>query len=161
MRDAADIERAMGAHADAVWRACLVYLPAADAEDVFQETFLKYALHDGPFRDDAHARAWLLRVAINGCKDALRAARRRDVSLDERVERLGDRAVDVEAPSELGLREVLDAMSALGDPPRTQLYLALCEGYTAHEIAGICDMPVGTVYSWISRGKRRLREVLS
>ena len=74
MRDAADIERAMGAHADAVWRACLVYLPASDAEDVFQETFLKYALHDEPFRDDAHARAWLLRVAINGCKDALRAA---------------------------------------------------------------------------------------
>ena len=129
MRDAADIERAMGAHADAVWRACLVYLPASDA--------------------------------INGCKDALRAARRRDVSLDERVERLGEGAVDAEAPSELGLREVLDAMSALGDPPRTQLYLALCEGYTAREIAGICDMPVGTVYSWISRGKRRLREVLS
>lgn len=104
MRDAADIERTMGAHAhaDAVWRACLVHLPASDAEDVFQETFLKYALHDEPFRDDAHARAWLLRVAINGCKDALRAARRRDVSLDERVERLGDRAVDVEAPSELG-----------------------------------------------------------
>ncbi|WP_204830928.1 RNA polymerase sigma factor [Olsenella uli] len=161
MRGQAEMERAMGEHADAVWRACLVYLPAADAEDVFQETFLKYALHDEPFRDDAHARAWLLRVAINGCKDALRAARRRDVSLEERVERLGEGAVGAEAPSELGLREVLDAMAALGDPPRTQLYLALCEGYSAREIAGICDMPVGTVYSWISRGKRKLREVLS
>ena len=150
----------MEAHADSVWRACLVYLSAADAEDVFQETFLKYALHDDAFHDEGHVRAWLLRVAINGCKDVLRSARRRDVSLDERMELFGDAAVDAEAPSELGLREVLDAMNALGDPPRTQLYLALCEGYSAREISAICDMPVGTVYSWISRGRRRLREVL-
>lgn len=161
MRDSTDIARTMEAHADSVWRACLVYLSAADAEDVFQETFLKYALHDDAFHDEDHVRAWLLRVAINGCKDVLRSARRRDVSLDERMELLGDAGVDAEAPSELGLREVLDAMDALGDPPRTQLYLALCEGYSAREIAEICDMPVGTVYSWISRGRRRLREVLS
>ena len=35
------------------------------------------------------------------------------------------------------------------------------EGYTAREIGRMCNMPEGTVYSWISRGKRRLREVLS
>ena len=52
-------------------------------------------------------------------------------------------------------------MDALGDPPKTQLYLALYEGYTAKEISRMCDMPEGTVYSWISRGKKRLREVLS
>ncbi len=151
----------MGEHADAVWRACLLYLPACDAEDVFQEAFLKLALRDEPFRDSSHERAWLLRVAMNGCKDLLRSARMRDVSLDERIERVGDEGLGVEAPSETGLREVLAAMGELGDPPRTQLYLALVEGYGAREISGICDMPVGTVYSWISRGKRRLREVLS
>lgn len=147
--------------ADSVWRACLLYLPASEAEDVFQETFLKYARHDAPFADDEHVRAWLLRVAINGCKDVLRAAHRRDVSLDERMELLGDEGVGAQAPSEIGLREVLDAMESLGDPPKTQLYLSLCEGYTAREISRMCDMPEGTVYSWISRGKRRLREVLS
>ena len=161
MRDARDIERAMTACADTVWRACLVYLPPSEAEDVFQETFLKYALHDAPFRDGEHVRAWLVRVAINGCKDALKSARRRDVSLDERMERLGDEGVGAEAPSDAGVREVLSALDALGDPPKTQLYLSLCEGYSAREISRICDMPEGTVYSWISRGKKRLREVLS
>lgn len=56
---------------------------------------------------------------------------------------------------------MLDALDALGDPPKTQLYLSLVEGYGAREISRMCDMPLGTVYSWISRGKRRLREVLS
>ena len=161
MRDGQDIERVLGSHADSVWRACLVYLPPSEAEDVFQETFLKYAQHDEPFADEGHVRAWLLRVAINGCKDVLRSARRQNVSLDERMELLGDEGVGAQAPSDTGLREVLDAMESLGDPPKTQLYLALCEGYTAREIGRMCNMPEGTVYSWISRGKRRLREVLS
>ena len=161
MREAADIARAMDEHADAVWRACLLYLPACDAEDVFQETFLKYALRDEPFSDAGHERAWLLRVAMNGCKDVLKSARRRDVSLDERLERAGDEGLGAQAPSEEGLCEVLLALEQIGDPPRTQLYLSLVEGYGARDVARICGMPVGTVYSWISRGKRRLREVLS
>ena len=161
MRDSADMERAMGEHADAVWRACLLYLPPCDAEDVFQETFIKLARRTEPFADASHERSWLLRVAMNECKDVLRAARRRDVSLDERLELAGDEGVGAQAPSDAGLREVLDALDALGDPPKTQLYLALVEGYGAREISRMCDMPIGTVYSLISRGKRRLREVLS
>lgn len=161
MRAASDIERAIGAYGDAVWRACLLYLPPCDAEDVFQETFIKLARHEEPFRDAAHERAWLLRVAMNACKDQLRAARRRDVSLDERMERLGDEGIGAQAPSDEGLCEVVAALDSLGDPPKTQLYLSLVEGYGAREISRMCDMPLGTVYSWISRGKRRLREVLS
>lgn len=105
-------------------------------------------------------RTWVA-LAVNGCKDVLRSARRRDVSLDERLERAGDEGLGAQAPSDEGPREVLLALDGLGDPPKTQLYLSLVEGYGARDIARICDMPVGTVYSWISRGKRRLREVLS
>ena len=53
------------------------------------------------------------------------------------------------------------AMHDLGDPPRTAVYLALYEGYTAPEIARMLDVPVNTVYSWISRGRKILQEVLS
>ena len=59
-----------------------------------------------------------------------------------------------------GLREILDAMNSLGDPPKTELYLSLYEGYSAREISQITGEPEGTVYSWISRGKKKLREVL-
>lgn len=161
MRAASDIERAIGGYGDAVWRACLLYLSPCDAEDVVQDVFLKYALHDAPFRDDGHAKAWLLRVAINACKDVLKAANRKNESVDALAEqgRLGELGrTDDRSAHELA--RILDAMDALGDPPKTQLYLALYEGYTAKEISRMCDMPVGTVYSWISRGKKRLREVL-
>lgn len=58
------------------------------------------------------------------------------------------------------VREVLDAMDALDDPPRTPVYLALYEGYTAPEIAEMLGAPVNTVYSWIARGKKTLKEAL-
>lgn len=162
MRASPDIERAMRAHGDAVWRACLLYLRPCDAEDIFQDVFLKFALREAPFDNVGHEKAWLLRVAINACKDALKAARSSNASVDEMTEQgreaeLG--AVDDRAAIELGY--ILDAMDALGDPPKTQLYLALYEGYTAREISEMTGMPEGTVYSWISRGKKRLREALS
>ena len=40
------------------------------------------------------------------------------------------------------------------------MYLALYEGYTAPEIATMMDAPVNTVYSWIARGKKTLKEAL-
>ena len=166
MRASSDIEQAVRAYGDAVWRACLLYLRPADAEDAFQDTFLKYALHDTPFNDDGHVKAWLLRVAINTCKDVLKAARNNNESVDEMAEqgREGELGT-ADDRAALELAEVLldghEVGEHLGDPPKTQLYLALYEGYTAREISQMTGMPVGTVYSWISRGKKRLREALS
>ena len=52
-------------------------------------------------------------------------------------------------------------MHDLGDPPRTAVYLALYEGYTAPEISKLLNVPTNTVYSWISRGRKTLQEVLA
>lgn len=161
MRDASDIEQAMHSYGDAVWRACLLYLAPSDAEDVFQDAYIKYALHDAPFRSERHKKAWLLRVAINACKDALKAARNKNASLEGLVERGGEGALPTAGDSPEGLIDIRNALDALGDPPKTQLYLALYEGYTARDISRMTGMPTGTVYSWISRGKQQLREALS
>lgn len=69
----------MAEHGDAVWRVCLMRLGSrADAQDAFQETFLKYATHDDDavFQGAEHERAWLLRVASNHCVDVLSGCRR-------------------------------------------------------------------------------------
>lgn len=193
MRASSDIEQTINVHGDAVWRACLVYLAPSEAEDAFQNTFMEYALCDKLFNDEEHKKAWLLRVAINICKDVLKAARRKDVSLDCQLAQAnhvkgafvgeaslrdmkevslkgaenistGEVALRLSEPSVeqsmFGLREILDALNSLGDPPKTELYLSLYEGYTAKEIAVMTGEPEGTVYSWISRGKRLLREAL-
>lgn len=161
MRRSSDIEQAMHAYSDAVWRACLVYVSPAEAEDVFQDTFMKYALRDEAFRGEDHKKAWLLRVAINACKDRLKAARAKNISLEDQLES-GDSVLAnrQSSDSDRGLNEILDAMDSLGDPPKTELYLALYEGYSAREISEITGEPEGTVYSWISRGRKKLQEVL-
>ena len=65
----------MTEHGDAVWRVCLMRLGSrADAQDAFQETFLKFATHDDvAFQSAEHERAWLLRVASNHCVDMMRS----------------------------------------------------------------------------------------
>ena len=78
MRASPDIEQTINSHGDAVWRACLVYLAPSEAEDAFQNTFMKYALCDKAFNDEEHKIAWHLRVEINNCKDVLNAYRRKD-----------------------------------------------------------------------------------
>lgn len=174
MRSASDIEHTMERHADTVWRVCLLYFTCeADCQDAFQETFLRYALADATaFTDDEHRKAWLIRVARTRCLDLLKAANRtRTAGGDEALaaaesqHAVGQRtARPSTAPDEQPgsfTSEVVDALQALDDPPRTPLYLALCEEYTAPEIAQLLDAPVNTVYSWIARGKKHLREVLS
>lgn len=161
MRAKADIERAIDRHGDDVWRACAVHFAErADAQDAFQETFLKYSLADLSFDDDEHRKAWLIRVAINTCKDMLKAAHRKNLVLDEEVAEGATIAPSAEDDPSSDLRLALKAIQNLTDPPRTPVYLSLYEGYTAPEISKMLDAPVNTVYSWISRGRQQLKEAL-
>ncbi|MFR4803149.1 MAG: RNA polymerase sigma factor [Eggerthellaceae bacterium] len=159
MREALDIQQAMDRFGDDVWRACMLYLSPSDAEDVFQE-IVKYAFASWVSRR-GHAKAWLLRVAMNACKDVLKSRDYRTSSLDEEIQRWGDALADVRPERAAEVREVLDAVDRLDDPPKTPLYLAVCEGYSVPEISRMVKAPEGTVYSWISRGKKILREALS
>lgn len=162
MRPTSDIEHALEMHGPAVWRVCVLHFgTASDAEDAYQNTFLKYALADATtFANEEHQKAWLIRVAGNVCKDMLRAASRKDEPLGESASRIPAPTDPLSQPASLH-SEVIDAMRALPDPPRTPLYLSLCEGFAAADIAVQLDAPVNTVYSWISRGKNMLKEALS
>lgn len=161
MRAAEDIENTIDTHGDTVWRVCVLYFKqSVEAQDAFQETFLKYSLRDDSFRDEDHRRAWLIRVTVNTCKDMLKAAHRKNLVFEEGSSELLSSTIDFEGQPESSLRDVLEAMIGLSDPPRTPVYLALYEGYTAPEIADMLDASVNTVYSWIARGKQQLKEAL-
>ena len=164
MRSRADIEAAIEVHADTVLRACAVYLrEKADREDVFQETFLRYACSEVEFADEEHKKAWLIRVAANLCKDQLKSANARVESLDAAEEDgfapVGDDGL--EAQRKLEGEELLKALYALEEKYRVVLYLKYYEGYTAAEIAAQTGMPENTVYTNLSRGKRQLMGVLN
>ncbi len=153
----------MTRHGDTVWRVCLNALRRfADAEDAFQDVFLKYALADEKaFADEEHRKAWLIRVATNTCRDMQRRVAWNAASLEaEGCTADAPVSSDPAVQPDSRIAEVLDAMNNLDDPPRTPVYLALYEGYTAPEIATMMDAPVNTVYSWIARGKKTLKEAL-
>ena len=68
-----DPDRLVRDYADLVMRVCYTYLRStADAEDVCQDTLVKLVFRAEPFRDLGHERAWVVRVAINACKNLLR-----------------------------------------------------------------------------------------
>lgn len=163
MRPSEDIERIMGLYADVVWRAAALYFrEPQDIQDAFQETFLRYALADDVgFEGDEHRKAWLIRVTRNLCLDMLRASSRKAMPLDEAALAQQATSIDVEAQPGALRSEVLDALRSLDDPPRTPLYLSVVEEYPATVIAEMLEAPVNTVYSWIARGKQKLREALA
>ena len=66
-------------YSDAVYRAAVHNCRCtADAEDVVQDVFEKLLHYEGCFESEEHLKAWLLRVAINRCRDLTRAAHQKD-----------------------------------------------------------------------------------
>ena len=154
MRGEQEVNNAIEQYSDMVLRLCTVYLKnSADAEDIFQTVFLKYALSSRVFESTEHEKAWLIRVTVNACKDWLRSfSRSRTISLEE----LADYAPAV-SPERYA---VMEAVWSLPRQYRDVIYLHYYEGYTAPEIAGILKRNPNTVYTHLNKGKQLLREAL-
>lgn len=154
MKSAEDLNRAMETYADMVRRICFVHLKNRhDSEDVFQNVFMKYLLHEGSFDSIEHEKAWFARVTINACTDWLRYfSRRKWVPLevvDEEKASLDDTSA-----------ELLQTVLTLPEKYRNVIYLYYYEEYSAVEIAGILGKKENTIYTWLSRAKDILRDKL-
>ncbi len=83
-----EIEKVFRRYNDILFRICLVQLcNEADAEDAVQDTFYRYMECKQAFRGEEHRKAWLIRVAVNICRDIQRKQRRQQ-TID--MEALGD-----------------------------------------------------------------------
>lgn len=154
MRSEQEVNSAIEQYSDMILRLCAVYLKnSTDAEDIFQNIFLKYALHDKPFESAEHEKAWLIRVTVNACKDWVKSFfHSRTISLEE---------LNGYAPSVTSEQyAVMEAVWSLPKPYRDVVYLHYYEGYTAPEIAGILKRNPNTVYTHLHKGKELLREAL-
>lgn len=137
---------------DMVWRLALVRTAnVSDAEDVFQEVFLRYFRHEDRFDSDEHRKAWLIRCTVNRAKSLHASPWRR-------------RTVPLETAAQIGVedeyREVYSAVLALPAKYRAVIHLFYFEGLTTAEIAGHLGVAEGTVRSQLSRGRALLREAL-
>lgn len=137
---------------DLVWRLALARTGnVQDAEDVFQEVFLRYFRHEDRMESDEHRKAWLIRCTVNRARSVARSPWRR-------------RTVPLETAAQVGVedecREVYAAVLALPAKYRAAIHLHYFEGLSVAEIAAALAVPQGTVKSQLSRGRALLREAL-
>jgi len=132
----------------------------ADALDATQDAFIAAFKQAKSFRGEAAVGTWLYRIGINACKDLARKKNRWSAQddVDEVVERDPARSsIDDQVTTRLHVQE---ALSRLPDEYRGPVVMHDLGGIPYEEIAAITGTAVGTVKSRISRGRRRLAELL-
>ena len=150
-----EAERLVERHGSAVYR--LAYARTGrreDAEDVTQETFLRLVRAAPVFQDDAHCRAWLLRVAAHCAADVFRSPwRKRDVPLETAAEAVTPMPEEADG-------SVLAAVCALPEKYRLPVHLFYYEGCSIAETAAILGRRESTVRTQLTRARAMLRERL-
>jgi RNA polymerase sigma-70 factor (ECF subfamily) len=139
----------------------------ADAEDLVQDTYLKAFRSAAQFERGTNLKAWLFTILHNTFRNMRRHDGRSPIDVDSEVveQAAGDPVRDF-SPEELLTRASLDAdlqaaVDSLPEAFRQAVWLRDVEELTYAEIAGILDVPIGTVMSRISRGRRSLFERLA
>jgi len=148
---AADAQEALRRYGDMLFRLCFVLLrQRQDAEDAVQETLIRYLRKAPRFESEQHEKAWLIRVATNICKNALRfRSRHETVAVSEEYAAFAD------SPSDDG--EILDALCSLPYIYRVVLQLYYVEGYKTAEIARILHISLSAVKKRLEKGRNLLR----
>lgn len=147
------LEQVIHAYADMVYRLAYAHMRnPADADDVFQDVFLKYAEKSSDFASEEHRRAWLIRVTLNRCRSHYRSNWwKRLVPLDEA------RNAATPAPADPALDEALAKLPA---KYRTIIHLHYYENYDTSEIADLTGQRPSTVRAQLTRARQMLGSLL-
>lgn len=161
--DHAAFEAAALSHLDSLYGAALrLTRQPADAEDLVQETYLKAFRASDSFAPGTNLKAWLFTILHNTWRNMIRDRSRNPVDVDsDAVERAHDTVADRESPERLLTRramgeELRAALDSLPPAFREAVWLRDVEELSYAEIARVLDIPMGTVMSRISRGRRLL-----
>ncbi len=155
----------MARHGPAVLRLAYVQTGGrADAQDVYQDVFLRLATDATQFHDDDHLRAWLLRVTVNRCRGLARsAAWRRQVPL-EAVSFAGDActADDLESASleRIEATRLWETVRRLKPKYREVIHLRYEEDMSCEQMAKVLDVRPSTVRTRLQRAHEQLRRMM-
>ena len=140
---------------------------AQDAEDLVQETYLKAFRSAHQFEAGTNLKAWLYTILHNTFRNIRRRDGRNPVDVDsDVVERAVSDGPTAQSPEQILTRDTLDAdlqgaLDALPGVFRQAVWLRDVDELSYAEIADVLDVPIGTVMSRISRGRRALADALA
>ncbi len=145
-------ERLLDQYGNSVLRLAYSYLHnMSDAEEILQETLIRYLQTAPEFENSAHEKAWLMKVAANLSKNRIDYNQRR--ATDELKEELL-------AQDQEDLSFVWEAVKALPEQYREAIHLFYYEGYSTAQIARILTRKESSVRSDLRRGREKLKQVL-
>lgn len=129
----------------------------AAAADLTQQTFLKWARHGDQLRDRTKAKTWLFTTLHREFLATRRMAR--EQADEEELEALP--APLIEVGNKIDAKAAVAALAQLDETYRAPVAMFYLEELSYAEIAACLDIPIGTVMSRLSRGRERLRKILS
>ena len=125
-----------------------------DAMDICQEVLLKLLTDQRTFPDQGQERAWVIRLAINQCKNWKKSAWfRHRAPLEDGLHL----AAEVPDPDDDSLLEQIRRLPA---KYRQVIYLRYYEGYEVQEIAQLLGRSPGLISTHLARARIKLREQL-
>lgn len=133
-----------------LYRICVLRLGnKQDAEDAMQNTFIKYCYKSPVFSGEEEEKAWLIRVAVNCCKDFQKSFwQKNTVGLNEAA-----------SISTGVIEEAVKLIDVFELSPKNRVVLDLYyyEGYTIKEISDILRISEKSVSSRLSRARQKLK----
>jgi len=147
------IEEVYEKHSGMIFKISFSYMKnAADAEDIVADVFVKLIKLNAKFQNDEHKKAWLLRTAINLCKNNLKHWRHKSIDIDE--------CENLQGECQIKINETLKAVMELPERYKALIYLYYYEGYSTDEIAKILKKPQSTVRVHLHEARKILKGVL-
>ncbi len=151
------LERMMAQYGTALLRMAFLYLRDASlAEDAVQETFVKAYTHMSQFRGESTEKSWLMRIAINTCKDFRRSSWLRLVDRRTPLDALPEACGEWREPDDTVLLEVM----RLPDRDKEVILLRYYQNMKIGEISDALNIPEPTVSSRLRRAKEKLHRKL-
>lgn len=149
-----NIDEIVDRYADMVYRIALTQMKNVhDAQDIFQEVFLRLVKNIDSIQNEEHLKSWLIRVTLNCSKTNLMSAWRKHTQpLEEEQNQI---VVQTKEQSDL-----YEYIQKLPKKYRTVLYLFYYEELSVKEICKITGQKETTVKSQLSRGRTMLKEQL-
>lgn len=148
-----DIDRFVDDYSDLIYKICYTYgKNEHDSKDIMQNVFLKLMKANIIFENQEHEKAWLIRVTMNTCKDFFRMVFRH-----KETNEFNENTAYVEKED---LSYVREAIQCLTNKYKDVIYLYYYEGYHVPEIAMILQKNENTIYTWLNRAKKNLKDIL-
>lgn len=152
-----ELERSVHDYTTSLRRYALVLTRNSDAaEDLVQDTLLKAIAASESWEPGTDLRVWMFRIMHN-----THVSERRRHQVRERAKPMLPKPVDTSDPTtRIELQQVLDALDQLPDSQRQPIALIALQEMSYAEAARVLDLPLGTFYSRIGRGRAALRQIV-